>query len=415
MASEQADGADIQPPPGVILPPKEVRELLEKTAEFVGRRGPLFAQRIEESASTNHKLQFALASNPYNAFYLWRISEIKEGRGLSMTEAGTPLPQSQKTNQGPTAPADFEFSARMPTINAVDLDIVKLTALFTAKNGRQWMTALSQREARNYQFDFLRPQHSYYQYFDRLVSQYKELLTGDSVDNGKPQKRKMDELEHNVQDKYHILERARRRAEWVKYQGVQKVKKEEEAEVEKISYAQIDWHDFVVVGTIDFTEADDAVDLPPPTSLNDLQSASLEQKAAMSLAPQDRRLEEAMPDDTDFLAYQASQQQPPPQPMHMMPPPPPGGPQPSHSPAPYAPSYSPADQEEEARIAERTAERERAQQAQAAAKGTGPMRIRNDYVPRAQQARRQAANTVLCQICKQQIASEEYEQHVRST
>lgn len=54
-------------------------------------------------------------------------------------------------------------------------DIVKLTAQFVARNGRQFLTNLMNREARNYQFDFLRPQHSLFQYFTRLLEQYTKV------------------------------------------------------------------------------------------------------------------------------------------------------------------------------------------------------------------------------------------------
>ena len=60
-------------------------------------------------------------------------------------------------------PADFEFIADPPSISAFDLDVVKLTAQFVARNGRQFLTNLMNREQRNYQFDFLRPQHSLFQ------------------------------------------------------------------------------------------------------------------------------------------------------------------------------------------------------------------------------------------------------------
>lgn len=189
----------------------------------------------------------------------------------------------------------------MPIINAQDLEVVKLTALYVAKRGKSFMTTLSQREARNFQFDFLRPQHSLYQFFTRLVDQYTILLRPEGIDDATTQQKRIAELEHNVKNKYHILERANQRAEWVKYQEQQKHQKEEQVEQERIDYAQIDWHDFVVVETVLFTESDDQADLPPPTSLTDLQSASLEQKAAMSLNP--LRIEEAMPTDLDNPTY----------------------------------------------------------------------------------------------------------------
>lgn len=54
-------------------------------------------------------------------------------------------------------------------------DIVKLTAQFVARNGRQFLTALMNREQKNYQFDFLRPQHSLFVYFTKLVEQYTKV------------------------------------------------------------------------------------------------------------------------------------------------------------------------------------------------------------------------------------------------
>lgn len=56
-------------------------------------------------------------------------------------------------------------------------DVVKLTAQFVARNGRQFLTNLMNREQRNYQFDFLRPQHSLFNYFTKLVEQYTKVCS----------------------------------------------------------------------------------------------------------------------------------------------------------------------------------------------------------------------------------------------
>ena len=174
-----------------------------------------------------------------------------------------------------------------------------------------------------------------------------------------------------------------------------------------MAYAQIDWHDFVVVEEVLFTDADENADLPPPTTLNDLQSASLEQKAMMSLQPHNMRIEEAMPteDSQYYDPYDQIQQHIPVQ----MPP----------------PAYQEEtristreDDEENTRIQERAEYRLRAQQAQAEAKGAAaPMKIRSDYVPRAAAAaaaRRGIVQMALCPNCKQQIPYDELEQHMRS-
>ena len=51
---------------------------------------------------------------------------------------------------------------------------MKLTAQFVARNGRQFLTTLVNRE-KSYQFDFLRPQHSLFGYFTKLVEQYTKV------------------------------------------------------------------------------------------------------------------------------------------------------------------------------------------------------------------------------------------------
>ena len=407
-----------KPPAGVVLPPRDIRAIVEKTAGYVARNGAVFEDRIRDKEKHNPKFSFLSANDAYNPFYAWRLTEVREGRGTAVSagRVGEPaaVPEPEKP-KGPAAPPDFNFSARMPNISAQDLDVVKLTALFVAKNGRSFMTALSQKETRNYQFDFLRPQHSLYQFFSRLVDQFTLLLQAASAEGLKAQKLRIQELENNVRDRFNLLGAAKIRAAWVKYQEEQKQRKEEEAEKEKLEYAQIDWHDFVVVETVLFEEADDQADLPPPPSLNDLQSASLEQKAAMSLQPHDRRIEEAMPTDDDYgLFYNQQQQQ--------MPPPSVAPSYPTYE-VPQPMDYQPAPQssvaiqesEEDRAITERAEARERAQAAQAAAKGGAgqPMRIRNDYVPRAQ-AKRQNVAMAVCPNCNQQIPNDELQQHMRS-
>lgn len=60
-----------------------------------------------------------------------------------------------------------------------------------------------------------------------------------------------------------------------------KIKQKEDEEKERIAYASVDWHSFVVVETIQFTASDENVELAPPVNLMTLKSASLETKALM--------------------------------------------------------------------------------------------------------------------------------------
>lgn len=323
------------------------------------------------------------------------------------------IPVEEEKPKGPPEPPEFHFSARMPNINAQDLEVVKLTALFVAQNGRQFMTALSQRETGNYQFDFLRPNHSLHNFYQRLIDQYTSLLKAGGVDGegGKAQQERIDGLKANVDDKFSVLGRAKQRAEWFQFQDQEKHKHEEEAEKEKLSYAQIDWHDFVVVETVIFTEADDHTNLAPPTSLSELQFASLEQKAMISINSHNMRIEEAMPEDTDY--YNTYPQQPQQHPM-----PPPAQPQKPVQPPHAQDTYMRTEEEdeEEQRIRERTEARKRAQQAQQEAKGGAPpMKIKENYVPRAAARVANRQNMVICPNCKEQMPVNELEQHMRST
>ena len=227
-----------KPPAGVVLPPKDIRAILEKTAGYVARNGAVFEDRIREKEKHNAKFSFLSTNDAYNAFYLWRLEEIRQGRGTAVSAGrvgDAAIVTEPEKPKGPPEPPEFHFSARMPNINAQDLDVVRLTALLVAKNGRSFMTTLSQRETRNFQFDFLRPNHSLYQFFSRLVDQYSELLRASGMDGGggAAERERLQELEGNAKDRFHVLGRAKQRAEWAKFQEAQKAKKEEEEEKEK--------------------------------------------------------------------------------------------------------------------------------------------------------------------------------------
>ncbi|CAG2064894.1 unnamed protein product [Timema podura] len=215
-------------------------------------------------------------------------------------------------------PAEFEFIADPPSISALDLDIVKLTAQFVARNGRQFLTNLMNREQRNYQFDFLRPQHSLFQYFTKLLEQYTKArgaredncpskvnsyrslvvhgtegeweregvsrlcdVTNRTIPCGNnvvliPPKDLMYRLKDECDYMGSILEQVKYRAEWLKYQEAQRRKEEEELEKERVAYAQIDWHDFVVVETVDYQPFEQG-NFPAPTTPDEVGARVLMQ------------------------------------------------------------------------------------------------------------------------------------------
>ncbi|TVY62230.1 Pre-mRNA-splicing factor sap114 [Fusarium oxysporum f. sp. cubense] len=415
---------DIKPPAGIVLPPREIRNVLEKTAGYVARNGAVFEDRIREKERSNPKFSFLNPSDAYHPFYQWRLDEVKSGRGTAIAagRVGEPAAEAPKP-QGPPKPADYQFSARTPRINRKDLDVIQLSALFVAKNGRQFMTQLAQREAGNPQFGFLIPNHTLHNFFQHIIDQYTTLLRASGLggEGGKLQEERIKELEANINDKFLVLNRAKQRAEYAKYVESERQKKEEEEVKAKEEFAMIDWGDFVVVETITFNEADEHANLPPPTNLSDLQYASLEDRNNASISAS-LRIEEAMPDeDTTYNAYPnqpapypIAPQQPAYQPAQMPPPVQPYSPVPQAQ--PQQPQRSAQEEEEERRIQERAEQQARKQQATAEARGGAPpMKIKENYVPRAAQkaANRQGAQTALCPNCKQQIPMNELEAHMR--
>jgi splicing factor 3A subunit 1 len=122
---------------------------------------------------------------------------------------------------------------------------MKLTALFTARRGRSFLASLSAREGRNYQFDFLRPNHSLFGYFNRLVEQYSKVIN--------PNKNSSEQLQRRTREgaRYETLELARKHAKWERNKLEKDKKRLDDQEAEKsrylnlrLSYAQINIYFF---------------------------------------------------------------------------------------------------------------------------------------------------------------------------
>lgn len=226
------------------------------------------------SEKFNPKFCFLNPFDAYHKYYAHRVQECQAGSTSSIAPRTTQTSdrESKPVSAAPKVekPRDFKFSADMPPISAQDLDILRLTAQFVAKNGRSFITILSQREARNFQFDFLRSNHSLYPYFNVLVQQYSQILAPPPSLNA-----------FLSESRQQIFDRCKKRAEYTKTQALLKIKAKEDDEKERLAYASIDWHSFAVVETIEFTAADETANLAPPVDLNILKTASLEQKALM--------------------------------------------------------------------------------------------------------------------------------------
>lgn len=268
---------------GIIYPPPEIRNIVDKTASFVARVGPGFESRVRETEGNNPKFNFLNSHDPYHAYYLHKVKECMEGKGAApgateQTVAAAPataapttaVPTSKvpsKVSSGISRflepiiikdpPGEYEFMIEPPSISAQELDIVKLTAQFVARNGRPFLTSLMSKEARNSQFDFLKPAHGLFNYFTKLVEQYTKILI--------PSGELLNKIALDIDNQPKVMEEINYRVEWVKHQLRERAKEEEAVEKERAAYSQIDWHDFVVVEVVDYQPQEQG-NFPPPTT-----------------------------------------------------------------------------------------------------------------------------------------------------
>ena len=280
---------------GMIIPPPETKKFIDKAAGLVAKYGK--EMEDEMRSNPNPSVSFLKEGDPYNNYYQQRITQIKVGIENEekeeeakkenketflnkKRESDTPLQEANikkkssfqdelramlnsnissltksenisLTNaiRNAKQPKPDQFSISHPNIQSLDMDIIKITAQFVAKNGEKFLSELSQRESKNSQFNFLKPQHILFGYFTYLVGSYTKIITD--------KKEKIKKLVQYSSDKEAILKEANNRVLYEKkIKRMQKSKKYNETdfmtEEEKKKNTVINWYDFVVVDTIDF-------------------------------------------------------------------------------------------------------------------------------------------------------------------
>lgn len=385
---------------GIIYPPPELRRTIDKAAELIAKKDPSFENNIKAAEQNNPKFAFLKLDDAYHAYYASRRDAVRRGETLApvipesstnaVAQDGSNTPATADaaagaSTQPPPEPQPFEFSADLPNITAVDLDILKLTALFTARKGRSFASSLLSRESKSYQFEFLRPSHSLFTYFNHLVEQYQKVISPSPslLENVKlgaygttdtaliaQQKAKPALGAGKGGARPYLLEQAKARAEWERHVRDKRKKQDEDQEKQRQAFNEIDWQDFVVVGTVELTEADQHVDLPPPRSLREMESMTLAQKKMASMIMESQ----AAADDVEDVEELAMPTRPP--------------------------ASTPLVEEVQ----------------QPSARG-GTIKVRKDYVPRGLASRTKPtapdAAMTKCPVCGDQVAIDKMAEHVR--
>lgn len=259
----------------------EETEKEEKNKQQLPKKESMEEEKKEETAAKTKKKRdeksqkSGAAIDPVAKALLAQRAKIAQGRAKFNEEAskephktgeeeeGDAQPVKKKLYYTPPAPPSLELVniVAPSSLTIAQVETIQLVAQFTALDGKggPFFANLSRREWANPTFAFCQPRHGHFAYFSALVDAYRHVyeswsnsLKGDSVH----------EMAGNVD---RCLELAAYRVEYDRYleEQTRKQRAEDGGEIPEI--AQIDWHDFVVVETIDFS-ADEKVEmmLPPP-------------------------------------------------------------------------------------------------------------------------------------------------------
>lgn len=237
--------------PTVIIPPLELRQMIEKTAEYVARNGSQFEEIIYNNEKDNPSFFFLKLDNPYRAYYDKKVIEFAKSliEGNGNNEATKVVFEYQAKQQKPDEVIEdandeslaFKFSYPQPSMNLLESEVLKLTAFYAAMNGAEFLDRLIDAEFDNPIFQFLKPANRLFHFFTNLVESYIAIRDLD--------KEAFKRLHENTINRDSILNRCSRRIELEKHEFKEKRRLIEETNriQENTDY---DWNNFVIVETI---------------------------------------------------------------------------------------------------------------------------------------------------------------------
>lgn len=227
---------------------------------------------ILNNNQNNAKFNFLKPSDPFHAHYRKTIAALSAQ--AAAPDAG-PAPQQAEASAGANGTVAAKASTVRPAtagpkveplplpehvyhvprpagIDPLEADIIMLSAQFIARNGRRFLSQLTEREGRNPQFDFLRPQHHLFGYFTALVDAYSRCLV--------PPAEVLERVRADgaAGSMAAVHERMQRHAEWMRREERKRREKEAAADAERMQQLMVDWHDFVIVETITFDDDDES-------------------------------------------------------------------------------------------------------------------------------------------------------------
>jgi len=275
--------SDIKFKKPIISPPQDIASIIDKTALFVIKNGMFFAQKIRQQEQGNVKFSFLDPSSLYHPYYLAQLTKLAhsdtENKLLSSELNVTDLDKlndrikESKSIQKPRILDQTQDTVTNgflihipPGLTMLEMDVMKLTAQFTAKKGKGFLTGLFRREQNSPKFAFIRPNNDLFHFFTVLVDSYHKIdafLTETLTD--------MDNAQwyRKVYDQDAVLSRCLKLLNSRKDSKKNNLKSETFSTNKKKDFLSIPWHDFFLVESIEFYNDEEPV-LPKPATLKDV-------------------------------------------------------------------------------------------------------------------------------------------------
>lgn len=222
----------------------------------------------------NAKFNFLKEGDPYNFYYRRQIEKFRSPEDVvefKHDDSVAPPPQSTEPAPKPTflppvqndsePPETETYTLHVPDgITMADLELMKITAQFVARNGKSFLTGLMSKEKTNPRYNFLKPTHSLFKFFTKICDSYSKVLM--------PPKDLLIKIKKDEISKLQCLNRALRRLEFERARDKEEQERKDAEEAERLAMLSTDWHDFVIVETINFMDGEEST-LPAPITLQD--------------------------------------------------------------------------------------------------------------------------------------------------
>ena len=164
---------------GMIVPPPDMRAIIDRTAEFIAKHGPEMEKKIYSSDPTKIRFAFIEDNNPFHPYYKMAIQCYKEGKTPEIPKTETPEVKKEeekveekkavaaaskstverKAKYDPLTsvfrsipdeePTPYSFSSTLPELYSLDLDVLRLTAQYTAVNGQKFLEGIMNYQSHN--------------------------------------------------------------------------------------------------------------------------------------------------------------------------------------------------------------------------------------------------------------------------